>query len=392
VVGGVCVSGAAVVWVAYTDDGKTLSYTDDADGDGIQDMKDSCPFAANADQLDGDGDGVGNSCDNCAGAANFSQFDTDGDGSGDFCDADADGDSIPNLQDNCSAIPNRDQKDTNTNLSGDACDSDDDGDGFLDTLDLCPLVATSINEAMNDARCNADADLDNVNDAFDNCLGSANPSQTDGDGDGQGDVCDLDIDADGILNVADNCSLSNNRGQLDGDADGVGDACDAKFCYVINPASKEDCLDPAGPFRAGGLGKLEFLKGQKVVLPLPVNRKDVNIKYVWTVLKRPEGSKTAIVHPVGTAKTTTSFFSEYEPGTAPSFTADVEGEYEIQLQATLDTPDRMYPDKTASVSSLSLSAAPDGKAAFSSCSAVPVDGSMAILGLSLLGLLRRRRN
>ena len=38
--------------------------SDDADGDGIPDALDNCPFASNQDQADADGDGVGNACDN----------------------------------------------------------------------------------------------------------------------------------------------------------------------------------------------------------------------------------------------------------------------------------------------------------------------------------------
>ena len=53
---GVCTGGGCSVWVAYTDDGKTLAYTDDADGDGKADDVDNCPFVSNADQNDADGD------------------------------------------------------------------------------------------------------------------------------------------------------------------------------------------------------------------------------------------------------------------------------------------------------------------------------------------------
>src|SRR4051812_42340487 len=48
---GGCGCGCSV-WVSYTDDGKTLSYTDDADGDGKSDGNDNCPFVSNRDQLD----------------------------------------------------------------------------------------------------------------------------------------------------------------------------------------------------------------------------------------------------------------------------------------------------------------------------------------------------
>src|ERR1043165_5879542 len=73
-VGGGCGCGCGCsVWVAMTDDGVTLSYTDDADGDGKADSTDNCPFSSNRDQSDLDGDGVGNTCDNCSDASNSAQ-------------------------------------------------------------------------------------------------------------------------------------------------------------------------------------------------------------------------------------------------------------------------------------------------------------------------------
>lgn len=122
-------------WMQYTEDGLTLSYLDDSDGDGAEDSLDNCPFASNRDQLDGDGDDVGDSCDNCAAASNFPQLDADADGQGDSCDADLDGDTVANATDNCPSIPNTNQLDTNNNLAGNACDTDDDGDGVLDQND-----------------------------------------------------------------------------------------------------------------------------------------------------------------------------------------------------------------------------------------------------------------
>src|SRR5262249_31700008 len=88
--------GGCSVWGAFTDDGNTLSYTDDTDGDGISDGHDNCPFVPNRDQRDTDGDGRGDACDNCPTVANPDQHDIDGNGIGDACDPDMDGDRVPN--------------------------------------------------------------------------------------------------------------------------------------------------------------------------------------------------------------------------------------------------------------------------------------------------------
>ncbi|MDP3506266.1 MAG: thrombospondin, partial [Myxococcales bacterium] len=76
----------------------------------------------------------------------------------------------------------------------------------------------------------------------------------------------------------------------------------------------------------------------------------------------------------------------------PTFTSDVDGAYDIQLQAKLAFPDRAYPEKKEAVSSLKMTATPDGGSnqTPSSCSAVPFDASLAGLGLAML--LRRRLN
>lgn len=57
----------------------------DADGDGVCDEEDNCPYFANADQADSDHDGVGDVCDNCPDVANADQADSDRDGVGDAC-------------------------------------------------------------------------------------------------------------------------------------------------------------------------------------------------------------------------------------------------------------------------------------------------------------------
>ena len=71
----------------------------DVDGDGLDDVQDNCPTAANPGQQDDDGDGLGNVCDNCTLAANADQRDTDADGYGNLCDADFDGDGTVDLSD-----------------------------------------------------------------------------------------------------------------------------------------------------------------------------------------------------------------------------------------------------------------------------------------------------
>ena len=78
----------------------------------------------------------------------------------------------------------------------------------------------------------------------------------------------------------------------------------------------------------------------------------------------------------------------------PSFTSDVDGEYDLQLQAKLVFPDRAYPEKKEAVSSLKMTATPDGGSTQKpgSCSAVPFDASLAGLGLAMLAMIRRRRS
>jgi len=390
--GGGCGCGCGCsVWVAYTDDGKTLAYTDDADGDGKADQVDNCPFASNRDQLDVDGDGVGDMCDNCSGASNWNQLDTDGDGQGDACDNDIDGDAILNSVDNCPNIPNALQADLDGDNMGDVCDNDDDGDGYPDTVDLCPMLAHTPNEAVSDSRCNLDADLDNVSDAFDNCVGIANPNQQDTDGDNIGDVCDKDIDNDGILNLSDNCATIANRDQFDDDGDSIGDICDPKYCVVVDQANPADCLDPMGPFRVHGGGSVMLKRGEKFRLPLFANRNGAAIEYTWTVTQRPDGSKAPVVNPMGHVTMSRHWEYAYTDGNVPSFTADVDGEYTLQLQAHLAFPDRAYPEARDSTSDLKMTATPDGKAGGQTCAAIPMDASIAGLGMALLALVRRRR-
>jgi uncharacterized protein (TIGR03382 family) len=394
--GGGCGCGCGCsVWVSYTDDGVTLAYTDDADGDGKADDRDNCPFASNRDQADVDGDGVGDVCDNCSALSNFQQRDADGDGIGDDCDPDADNDTIPNAQDNCPLVPNKDQSNLDKDAQGDVCDLDDDNDGVADGEDNCPRIANSDQRMPTDSsQCRVDADGDNVSDNGDNCPAIANPNQADTDRDGLGDVCDPDIDDDGVLNktadgkALDNCPNVANRDQADDDGDGVGDACDTRYCVVVDASNPDDCLDPKAPFTVSGGGKLSLKKGETVKPPLFANRNGAAIEYTWTVKSRPAGSKAVVENPIGAVTLSRHWQYAYVDGSVPSFTADADGEYDLQLQAKLAFSDRAYPDQRDSVSSLKLDV---GNGNASSCAALPGPAGGMALGAALLSLLLRRR-
>ncbi len=210
----------------------------DADGDGLYGT-DNCPgiFNDNTDtdadglgdacDTDIDGDGVDNSRDNCIFAANPGQADTNPatpDGEGDACD-DSDGDGVLFAVDNCPNTFNQDQTlDQDGDGIGDACDPDIDGDGDNNNVDLCPL----------DPLPQLDTDFDNSGDDCDNCPVNWNFNQADLDEDGIGDVCDSDRDGDGKDNGDDNCPDVANYHQIDNDNDGIGLYCDGdEFRHLI---------------------------------------------------------------------------------------------------------------------------------------------------------------
>jgi hypothetical protein len=102
----------------------------DSDADGVIDVVDNCPLAANPAQVDGDRDGRGDDCDNCPLLPNPTQRDRDVNGIGDHCqDLDGDGFSADVDCDDASSAVRPDAVET-CNGRDDDCDGSAD-DGFI---------------------------------------------------------------------------------------------------------------------------------------------------------------------------------------------------------------------------------------------------------------------
>lgn len=402
--GGGCGCGGGSILINNTDVGDTYQYGDDYDSDGFEDDFDNCPFAANPDQNDSDGDTVGDACDLCPATADAAQLDVDGDGAGDACDLDADDDGIPNTLDVCPLIADPSQLDTDADGLGNACDRDDDNDGILDGADNCPLFANLDQIMPADASlCDRDTDADGVMDKVDNCLDVYN-DQADIDGDLVGDACDGDIDGDGVANSRDNCPHRPNETQIDTDRDLVGDACDDRLCFVVRRAGDDaamdpnHCLDPQLTFTVLSVPREALPVGQTRRLHIFANRENRPMRYVWTVIRRPEGSSAEVEHPTGSVSVSDYFEYRYQRDRVARFTPDVEGEYELQLSAELVFEDEQFPRNTTSRTTFLLTGLP-GEGAEDGCTCVTaprgvqglLGGALLLAGGLILPLARRRR-
>ena len=157
--------------------GFRMGGTPDSDGDGVNDIEDSCPMVPGLKDLNGcpdaDADGITDRLDSCPEVAGLSQYngcpDSDGDGVVDNTDncpnvrglsqyngcPDTDGDGIVDDQDDCPTEAGL--------VKYNGCQpKDDDGDGFTNDEDACPNIAGTL-------RGCPDSDDDGVADEDDKC-------------------------------------------------------------------------------------------------------------------------------------------------------------------------------------------------------------------------------
>jgi len=111
----------------------------DADGDGVEDVKDNCPTLANTNQLDLDLDTVGDACDNCPDLPNTDQQDTNSNGLGDACD-------LPKVVTDCGngVINAGESCDDGNTTSGDGCSASCQNEGVAGPIGVGALLITEV--------------------------------------------------------------------------------------------------------------------------------------------------------------------------------------------------------------------------------------------------------
>jgi OmpA-OmpF porin, OOP family len=151
----------------------------DADGDGILNAKDACPFDAGKPSDDPrtngcpdlDKDGIRDPLDACVDMPGPENDDPKLNG----CPPDKDGDGIPDDIDACPDVKGAKSEDPKLN----GCLADRDGDGILDEDDSCPDVKGIESEEEGRNGCPGDGDGDGISDDKDACPKEKGPANAD---------------------------------------------------------------------------------------------------------------------------------------------------------------------------------------------------------------------
>jgi len=149
--------------------------SDDADGDGVPDDRDTCPGTplgalvdVNGCPIDGDKDGVPDGLDRCAATPLGAKVDSYG------CPLDSDKDGVYDGIDQCANTP------SGVTVDARGCPLDADGDGVPDGTDKCPNTPKGATVDL--AGCPTDSDSDGVYDGLDRCANTPAGTRVDKDG------------------------------------------------------------------------------------------------------------------------------------------------------------------------------------------------------------------
>ena len=149
--------------------------SDDADGDGVPDSRDTCPGTplgalvdVNGCPIDGDRDGVPDGLDRCANTPTGAKVDAYG------CPLDADKDGVFDGIDQCANTP------AGVTVDVRGCPLDADGDGVPDGTDKCPNTPKGATVDL--AGCPKDSDGDGIFDGLDRCANTPAGTRVDKDG------------------------------------------------------------------------------------------------------------------------------------------------------------------------------------------------------------------
>ena len=243
---------------------KNGTYTCTVDGGGTECVNETTTKAELCNGVD----------DDCDGEIDEDFPDGDEDGFADCLDQDDDGDGIYDLLDNCPSAANGDQADQDGDGIGDVCDVDVDGDGADNELDCAPLdpaIHPAAEEVCNgiDDNCQEGTDepwpelgvaCDGVD--SDECANGTNTCKADGSGsecvneslenilEACGDEVDNDCDGDTNEEDAQGCV----NYYVDGDSDNYGAGAPACLCAADEThtvTQDGDCNDASDAIKPG---------------------------------------------------------------------------------------------------------------------------------------------